>query len=148
MDFIEKWFGVSPDGGESSSEMLYVGVVVVIGLAIMFRSRIRRLLDRGPSARVPGLVEKGMKHQVAIMVLAGGLILAAGAMARSPTSPKQGAKPTPSTPTRLQNSGITPSPAQRTPPKYEEPPMPPKDDGSLPPIAGKDTTTKKSPQED
>jgi hypothetical protein len=52
MDFIEKWFGVSPDGGDGSLEMLYVGVVVVIGLAIVFRSRIRRLLGRGPATRI------------------------------------------------------------------------------------------------
>jgi hypothetical protein len=50
MDFIEKWFGVSPDGGDGSLEVLYVAVVVVIGLAIMFRSRIRQLVGRGPSA--------------------------------------------------------------------------------------------------
>jgi hypothetical protein len=40
MDFIEQWFGVSPDGGDGSLEVLWiVGIVVVIG-AIVFRRRI------------------------------------------------------------------------------------------------------------
>jgi len=33
MDFIEKWFGISPDGGDGSTELLYFAAIVAIGLA-------------------------------------------------------------------------------------------------------------------
>jgi hypothetical protein len=40
MDFIERWFGVSPDGGDGSLEVLWiVGIVVAVG-ALVFRRRI------------------------------------------------------------------------------------------------------------
>lgn len=40
MDFIEQWFGVSPDGGDGSSEVLWIISIVVILVAIAFRSQI------------------------------------------------------------------------------------------------------------
>lgn len=40
MDFIEKWFGVSPDGGDGSLEALWIGAIVVVVLSIAFRRRI------------------------------------------------------------------------------------------------------------
>lgn len=40
MDFIEKWFGVWPDGGDGSLEALWIGAIVVVVLAIAFRRRI------------------------------------------------------------------------------------------------------------
>jgi hypothetical protein len=46
MDFIERWFHVSPDGGNGSLEMLYL-VVAAAGLVLfLFRKRIRRALAR------------------------------------------------------------------------------------------------------
>lgn len=40
MDFIEQWFGVSPDGGDGSLEVLWiVGIVLAVG-AVIFRRRI------------------------------------------------------------------------------------------------------------
>ena len=53
MDFIEQWFGVSPDGGDGSLELLYVVAVVVVVLAAIFRRRIigwlaARSTDRRP----------------------------------------------------------------------------------------------------
>jgi hypothetical protein len=40
MDFIETLFGVSPDGGDGSLEILWVGAIVVALVAIAFRRRI------------------------------------------------------------------------------------------------------------
>jgi hypothetical protein len=43
MDFIERWFGISPDGGDGSLELLYIAVTIVIALAVTFRTRLRKL---------------------------------------------------------------------------------------------------------
>jgi len=45
MDFIESLFGVSPDGGDGSLEMLWIGALVIAGVAIVFRRRIRGWLS-------------------------------------------------------------------------------------------------------
>ena len=46
MDFIERWFGVSPDGGDGTLELLYIGVGALIALVllrwIVYRVRYRR----------------------------------------------------------------------------------------------------------
>jgi hypothetical protein len=39
MDFIERWLGISPDGGDGSTEALYILAVVAI-LALVFHKRI------------------------------------------------------------------------------------------------------------
>ena len=44
MDFIEQWFGVSPDGGDGSLEFLYVMAAAVVVVAIVCRGRIKRYL--------------------------------------------------------------------------------------------------------
>jgi hypothetical protein len=49
MDFIERWFGVSPDGGDGSLEVLYVLAGVVVIVAIVFRARIRSAIQRKSS---------------------------------------------------------------------------------------------------
>ena len=46
MDFIERWFGISPDGGDGSLEALYLLAIVVVLAAIVFRARIRGLIRR------------------------------------------------------------------------------------------------------
>jgi hypothetical protein len=44
MDFIERWFGFSPDGGDGSTELLYI-VVIALVLAMVFgRRHIAKLL--------------------------------------------------------------------------------------------------------
>jgi hypothetical protein len=44
MDFIERWFGLSPDGGDGSTELLYI-VAIALVLALVFgRRRIAKLL--------------------------------------------------------------------------------------------------------
>jgi hypothetical protein len=30
MDFIERWFGISPDGGDGSTEFLYIVAIAVL----------------------------------------------------------------------------------------------------------------------
>lgn len=40
MDFIESWFGLSPDNGDGSLEALWVGALVVAVLVVAFRHRI------------------------------------------------------------------------------------------------------------
>jgi hypothetical protein len=46
MDFIERWLGVSPDGGDGSLEVLYFIALAVVIVAIVFRSRITQLISR------------------------------------------------------------------------------------------------------
>lgn len=41
MDFIERLFGVSPDGGDGSIEVMIIGVVVLLAVAIAWRWRSR-----------------------------------------------------------------------------------------------------------
>jgi hypothetical protein len=40
MDFIERWFGVSPDGGDGSLEALWIAGIVVALVVVVFRRRI------------------------------------------------------------------------------------------------------------
>jgi hypothetical protein len=40
MDFIEQWFGISPDGGDGSLELLWLAAIIVAVLAVGFRRRI------------------------------------------------------------------------------------------------------------
>ena len=40
MDFIEKLFGVSPDGGDGSLETLWLAAIVIAVCALAFRRRI------------------------------------------------------------------------------------------------------------
>jgi hypothetical protein len=50
MDFIERLFGVSPDGGDGSFEAALLGVIVVLLAAVVWRQRLGRLFrNRSPS---------------------------------------------------------------------------------------------------
>jgi hypothetical protein len=40
MDFIEQWFGISPDGGDGSLEVLWIVGIVAVVVAVAFRRRI------------------------------------------------------------------------------------------------------------
>jgi hypothetical protein len=44
MDFIEKWFGISPDGGDGSLEVLYVIALLAVIAAVICRRPLRRWL--------------------------------------------------------------------------------------------------------
>jgi hypothetical protein len=43
MDFIERWFGISPDGGDGSLEALYLVVPLIVAAVIVFRVFRRRI---------------------------------------------------------------------------------------------------------
>ena len=51
MDFIEQWFGLSPDGGDGSLEVLWLVVIVVAAMAIVFRRPIAARLASWHSGR-------------------------------------------------------------------------------------------------
>jgi hypothetical protein len=42
MDFFEKWFGVSPDGGSGFTEVTYVFLLALV-IVLLFRRTIVRL---------------------------------------------------------------------------------------------------------
>jgi hypothetical protein len=46
MDFFERWFGVSPDGGDGTLELLYIAVAVLIVFSLVSRRWIARRLGR------------------------------------------------------------------------------------------------------
>ena len=43
MDFIERIFGVSPDGGDGSTEALYIVAVLMLGIAWLARNHVRSI---------------------------------------------------------------------------------------------------------
>jgi len=45
MDFLERWFGVSPDGGDGSLELLWLAAIAVAILAFAFRRQIAGFLS-------------------------------------------------------------------------------------------------------
>jgi len=40
MDFIEKLFGISPDGGDGSTELIIVAVIVIVAIVARSRSHV------------------------------------------------------------------------------------------------------------
>jgi hypothetical protein len=48
MDFIEQWFGVSPDGGSGAIELLYVlAIACAIGcVGVVYRRRVIGLVSQ------------------------------------------------------------------------------------------------------
>jgi hypothetical protein len=42
MDFIEKIFGISPDGGDGSTELLYIVALVAVVTAFVLRRVVKR----------------------------------------------------------------------------------------------------------
>jgi hypothetical protein len=46
MDFIERWFGVSPDGSDGSLELLYVAVAALAVSLWLARRRLARASRR------------------------------------------------------------------------------------------------------
>jgi hypothetical protein len=45
MDFIERMFGVSPDGGDGSTELMIIVVFVLIAVIATWRGLSRRLSE-------------------------------------------------------------------------------------------------------
>ena len=46
MDFIERWFGLSPDNGDGSYELLLIVAAVTSLAVVVFRRRLRALVVR------------------------------------------------------------------------------------------------------
>jgi hypothetical protein len=46
MDFIERLFGISPDGGDGSTELMITGVVVLLAVLAAWRGRSKFLKPR------------------------------------------------------------------------------------------------------
>jgi hypothetical protein len=46
MDFIERLFGVSPDGGDGSTELMYIAALLFIVILFRWRAPIRTLVKR------------------------------------------------------------------------------------------------------
>jgi hypothetical protein len=46
MDFIEQLFGISPDGGDGSTELMIIGVFVLIATAVTWRWMSKRVQRR------------------------------------------------------------------------------------------------------
>jgi hypothetical protein len=51
MDFIEQWFGISPDGGDGSLELLWIVAIAIVVSAAVFRRRIVGWLSSRRSGR-------------------------------------------------------------------------------------------------
>ena len=43
MDFIERWFGLSPDGGNGTTEASILVVLFVLVVALVWRQQRRRI---------------------------------------------------------------------------------------------------------
>lgn len=46
MDFIERWFGFSPDGGDGSTELLYIVALAAVLALVFGRRHIMKFLRR------------------------------------------------------------------------------------------------------
>jgi len=46
MDFIERLFGVSPDGGDGSTELMWLAALLLVLVLVRSRGAIRAFLDR------------------------------------------------------------------------------------------------------
>ena len=51
MDFIEQWFGISPDGGDGSLELWWIVGIAIVVAAVAFRHRIIGWLSSPRSGR-------------------------------------------------------------------------------------------------
>ncbi len=51
MDFIEAWFGVSPDGGSGSTEALWIAALAVVVVALVARRPLIAWLSARMSKR-------------------------------------------------------------------------------------------------
>ena len=51
MDFIERWLGVSPDGGSGTVELLFVAVLAAAALVLAYRRRVWAVARRWVARR-------------------------------------------------------------------------------------------------
>ena len=60
MDWIERWWGVSPDGGDGSLEMVLIllAVAAVVAVVLVFSQRTRSALVRQVGTIIPRLLRR------------------------------------------------------------------------------------------
>ncbi len=46
MDFIERLFGISPDGGDGTTELMYIAVLLLIVILFRWRETIREMVRK------------------------------------------------------------------------------------------------------
>jgi hypothetical protein len=46
MDFVERWLGISPDGGDGSLEALFIASLIVVAALVIFRRRVAAAVGR------------------------------------------------------------------------------------------------------
>ena len=46
MDFFERWFNISPDGGDGTAEALWIAAIVVAIVAIVAHRQLRNFARR------------------------------------------------------------------------------------------------------
>lgn len=46
MDFIERLFGISPDGGDGSTELLYIAVLLLVVALFRWREAIAAIVRK------------------------------------------------------------------------------------------------------
>jgi hypothetical protein len=46
MDFIERLFGISPDGGDGSTELLYIAALMFIVVLFRWRGAVKTLFKQ------------------------------------------------------------------------------------------------------
>jgi hypothetical protein len=51
MDWIERFVGLSPDGGDGSTEALYIGVVLIVATLVLSRGYFAKIWQRWWGAR-------------------------------------------------------------------------------------------------
>ena len=51
MDFIEKLFGIAPDGGDGSLEVLWIAAIAATTVAVAFRRRVGAWLSERTASR-------------------------------------------------------------------------------------------------
>ena len=44
MDFVERWFGIAPDGGSGIFEASIIVAVLIVGCALVLRGRLQTML--------------------------------------------------------------------------------------------------------
>ena len=58
MDFFERWFGWSPDGGDGTTEMWYLGAAIVFVISVIIYAYYRRQRVLGRQKQLSRALDK------------------------------------------------------------------------------------------
>jgi len=75
MDFIEKLFGIAPDGGDGSLEVLWIAAIATTVVAVAFRRRIGAWLSQRSTSRTEAPLPVGCAEQARVEPLPSGIVL-------------------------------------------------------------------------